>query len=65
MPYLRPMVTLLEPGMVVRNPAMPAWGDGQVQSVTGDRATVNFEHIGKVVILASDITLEILSEDDF
>ena len=41
---------MLEPGMVVRHPGAPDWGLGQVQSVIGDRITVNFEHEGKVVI---------------
>jgi len=41
---------LLEPGMLVRNPAQPDWGLGQVQSNIGGRVTVNFEHAGKLVI---------------
>ncbi len=41
---------LLEPGMLVRHPAQPDWGLGQVQSNIGGRVTVNFEHQGKVVI---------------
>ena len=36
--------------MLVRHPDQPDWGLGQVQSVIGDRVTVNFEHAGKVVI---------------
>lgn len=40
----------LEPGMLVRHPAQPDWGMGQVQSCIGGRVTVNFEHQGKVVI---------------
>ena len=41
--------SLLEPGMLVRNPGQPDWGLGQVQSNIGGRITVNFEHQGKVV----------------
>ena len=37
------MNSLLEPGMLVRNPARPDWGLGQVQSNIGGRVTVNFE----------------------
>lgn len=48
---------VLEPGMLVRNPAATDWGVGQVQSVIGDRITVNFEHRGKVVIDGSRIYL--------
>lgn len=44
------MNSLLEPGMLVRHPAQPEWGLGQVQSNIGGRVTVNFEHAGKVVI---------------
>ena len=48
----------IEPGVLVRNPAAPDWGLGQVQSRTGPRITVNFEHVGKVVIDGRMITLE-------
>jgi hypothetical protein len=51
------MKQFLEPGMLVRHPARPDWGLGQVQSVIGDRITVNFEHAGKVVIDGSRIVL--------
>jgi hypothetical protein len=44
------MNLLLEPGMLVRLPARPDWGIGQVQSNIGGRVTVNFEHAGKRVI---------------
>jgi hypothetical protein len=47
---MKGMNAILEPGMLVRNPAQPDWGLGQVQSVIGARITVNFEHAGKVVI---------------
>lgn len=47
---MRGMNAILAPGMLVRHPARPDWGTGQVQSVIGGRITVNFEHEGKVVI---------------
>jgi hypothetical protein len=47
----------LEPGMLVRHPARPEWGTGQVQSRIGSRVTVNFEHSGKVVIDGRHVTL--------
>jgi hypothetical protein len=50
--------TMLEPGQFVRHPARPDWGDGQVQSVVGERVTVNFEHAGKVLINARVVALE-------
>ena len=52
------MSQFLEPGNLVRHPDQPDWGLGQVQSVIGDRITVNFEHMGKVVIIGSQILLE-------
>ena len=38
------------PGQRVRLPERPEWGLGQVQSVAGDRITVNFEHAGKIIL---------------
>ena len=40
----------LAPGMLVRHPTEADWGLGQVQSVIGNRITVNFEHQGKRTI---------------
>jgi hypothetical protein len=51
------MNEFLAPGDLVRHPERPDWGLGQVQSVIGDRVTVNFEHAGKVVIDGSRVTL--------
>ena len=45
------------PGMLVRHPTEPDWGIGQVQSAIGPRITVNFEHVGKVLINGDRITL--------
>ena len=50
-------MALIEPGMRVRHPTEAAWGLGQVQSVGGERVTVNFEHAGKVLINARLIDL--------
>ena len=49
--------SLLEPGMLVRHPAQPDWGTGQVQSNIGGRITVNFREAGKVVIDAANVEL--------
>jgi len=54
------MDNLLEPGMFVRHPAEPDWGIGQVQSNIGGRATVNFEHRGKVVIDLRQVSLQLV-----
>lgn len=55
------MMTNLEPGMYVRHPGRPDWGLGQVQSSIGYRATVNFEHAGKVVIDVRVVSLALVS----
>jgi hypothetical protein len=54
---------LLEVGAIVRHPSAPDWGAGQVQSIIGDRVTVNFENAGKVVIDTRWVMLEVLSLD--
>lgn len=47
----------LVPGTFVRHPDEPDWGLGQVQSVIGNRVTVNFENRGKLLVNASVIAL--------
>ena len=54
-----PFRSLAEPGQWVRHPDHPDWGLGQVQSAVGARATVNFEHRGKVLINAALVDLQI------
>ena len=49
--------------MRVRLPARPDWGIGQVQSVAGQRITVNFEHAGKVLINGAIVELEPVEDD--
>jgi hypothetical protein len=53
----------LEPGALVRHPAEPDWGLGQVQSVAGRRVTVNFEHAGKQTIDAAVVALVFVGDD--
>jgi len=48
---------------LVRHPDRPDWGLGQVQSVAGRRVTVNFEHQGKVVVMADRVELEVVGGD--
>jgi hypothetical protein len=57
------MNPLLVPGAMVRHPAQPDWGLGQVQSVIGDRVTVNFEDHGKVLINAAVVELEVVAPE--
>ena len=51
------MTRFLVPGDLVRHPTRPDWGLGQVQSVIGERITVNFENAGKVLINGAVIAL--------
>jgi Protein of unknown function (DUF3553) len=53
----------LEVGAIVRMPAQPDWGLGQVQSIVGSRITVNFEHRGKVVLRGDGAALELVALD--
>lgn len=55
----------ITPGAIVRHPDRPDWGLGQVQSVIGNRITVNFEDAGKKLIIADEITLEVVQEERF
>ena len=59
----RDMGQELEPGMLVRHPARPDWGIGQIQSVVGNRITVNFEHAGKLLINGERVTLDVVGDD--
>ena len=48
----------LEPGDFVINPLNKSWGIGQIQSIIKNKATVNFENKGKLVINIEEIILE-------
>ncbi len=54
----------LVPGAFVRHPQQPDWGVGQIQSVIGQRITVNFEHAGKIVINAAEVQLQTVDPGD-
>tara|TARA_B100001758_G_C17810403_1_gene304211 strand:- start:83 stop:259 length:177 start_codon:yes stop_codon:yes gene_type:complete len=47
-----------EPGDYVLNPSNKSWGIGQIQSIIGNKVTVNFENFGKQVINIEIIKLE-------
>lgn len=57
------MKHLFEPGMIVFCPSQPDWGQGQVQSVTGERVTVNFEDAGKRSLDLRHVKLTIISAE--
>ena len=52
-----------EPGDYVRNPDNKDWGMGQVQSIIGNKVTVNFENYGKRVINIEHVTLEKINNE--
>ena len=52
------MLIDFEPGDYVKNPAKNEWGIGQVQSIIGNKVTVNFENFGKRVINIENVKLE-------
>ncbi len=54
----------LTPGTFVRAPGQPDWGLGQVQSVVADKATVNFENSGKLVIRLNAVALTVVDQAD-
>ena len=52
------MLIDFEPGDYVKNPDNKGWGIGQVQSIIGNKVTVNFENCGKKVININNVKLE-------
>ena len=52
------MILDFEPGDKVYNPSNKDWGIGQVQSIIGNKVTVNFENFGKRVINVENVSLE-------
>ena len=57
------MFTALTPGSFVINKNNKNWGLGQIQSSINNIITVNFENVGKKVINANEIKLEIVKFD--
>ena len=52
------MILDYDPGDKVINPENKDWGIGQVQSIIGDKVTINFENVGKKVINIRKIKIE-------
>ena len=55
----------LIPGSYVINKANNEWGVGQIQSSINNIITVNFENVGKKVIDANEINLEVIKLNVF
>jgi hypothetical protein len=60
MPKQQATASELEPGQYVMLEGASDWGLGQIQSVTGDRATVNLENMGKRLINLKHATLNVV-----
>ena len=58
------MLIDFEPGDYVRNPSNKDWGIGQVQSIIGNKVTVNFENYGKRVINIKNVNLEKVNNEN-
>ena len=58
------MLIDFEPGDYVVNPANKSWGIGQVQSIIGNKVTVNFENYRKRVINVENVNLEKLKDEN-
>ena len=56
------MILDFEPGDKVFNPKNKDWGIGQVQSIIKNKITINFQNVGKKVILAENLNLEKINE---
>jgi len=50
-----------ETGAIILKPNAPEWGNDQVQSKIGNKITVNYEDMGKLVIDGSLIALEMVN----
>ncbi len=58
------MLIDFEPGDYVKNPSNKDWGIGQVQSIIGNKVTVNFENYGKRVINIENVILERVNDEN-
>jgi hypothetical protein len=65
MPKQPSIASELEPGQYVMLVGADDWGLGQIQSVTGDRATVNFENMGKRLINLKQVELKVVDPAEF
>ena len=54
----------LEPGNFVINPSQKSWEIGQVQSIIRNKATINFQNVGKQVINLDNINLEKINNEN-
>ena len=53
----------LEPGNFVLNPNKKSWGIGQIQSIIKNKATINFQNVGKQVVNLDNRDLEKINDE--
>ena len=58
------MILDYEPGDKVINPLNKDWGIGQVQSIIRNKATINYQNVGKQVINLDNINLEKINNEN-
>ena len=56
------MILAIEPGDKVINPSNKGWGIGRVQTIINNKITVNFENVGKKVIISGNIELRKIND---
>tara|TARA_Y100000590_G_C15333708_1_gene868725 strand:+ start:55 stop:228 length:174 start_codon:yes stop_codon:yes gene_type:complete len=56
------MILDIEPGDKVINPSNKGWGIGRVQTIINNKITVNFENVGKKVIISGNIELRKIND---
>lgn len=61
---LHPANFLISQGSFVRHPKAPELGLGRVQTVVGDKITVNFENAGKLIVDGSVIELDVVDPNE-
>jgi len=61
---LHPGNFLISQGSFVRHPKAPELGLGRVQTVVGDKITVNFENAGKLIVDGAVIELAVVDPSE-
>jgi len=61
---LHPANVFVNPGGFVRHPKAPELGLGRVQTVVGDKITINFENAGKLIVNGATIELMVVDPSD-
>ena len=57
---LHPGNILISQGSFVRHPGAPELGLGRVQTIVGDKITVNFDEAGKLIVDGAVVELHVV-----